>query len=639
MDKSHGKPTQARPDHPLDEIVAGIAEGFIAFDNDWCFTYVNAAAERMAGLPASAVLGKPVLDALNIDRTNPFHLAYTASKASGQPVAFSAYADLVKTWVEVRGYPYPGGYAVLFRDVSEERRLHRATLELRRRLEAADLMNRRIFESSLDLILVVDRKGNIARISPSVGTTLGYQPEEVVGRNAEAFLQPEDLELTRNEMRLARSGRLLRNFVSRCVHRDGRIVPVSWTGVWLEPEQQHFFIGRDMTEHIAAEERQRRSQRLEAVGQLTGGIAHDFNNLLSVVIGNLDLLEDRLRVDPVAGPLAARALDAALRGAELTRQLLAFASRQPLDAKVVAINERVSGTMDLLRRTLGEQIKIVTSLAPDLWPTTVDPVQFESALVNLAINARDAMRGVKNGRLYIETANYHLDEDYVRANPEVTPGDYVMVAVTDTGAGMTPDILAHVFEPFFTTKPPGEGTGLGLSMVYGFIRQSQGHIKIYSEAGVGTTVRFFLPRADGDAALSPSESAIPASAAGSGERILVVEDNPDVRRVVVAQLESLGYATIEAETADAALAILDQDETIDLMFTDIVMPGRMNGIELARVARAARPELKVLLTTGFAKAAIDGGQIVDDELRHLLSKPYRKMELAAKLRAVLEGAA
>jgi len=445
MDRSHGHETQARLVHPLDEILAGIAEGFIAFDNDWCFTYVNAAAERMAGLSASSVLGRPVLDALNIDPTNPFHLAYTASKASGQPVAFSAFADLVRTWVEVRGYPYPGGYAVLFRDISEERRVHRAAVALRRELEAVHGVNRRIFDTSLDLILVVDPKGNFLRVSPSSMAILGHAPDEMVGHSATEFIFPEDLQNTRNEMRMARRGQVMRQFDCRYVHKDSRIVPLSWTGVWSEPERQHYFIGRDMTERLAAEERQRRSQRLEAVGQLTGGIAHDFNNLLSVVIGNLDLLEDRLRSDPEAGPLAAKALDAALRGAELTRRLLAFARRQPLDAKVVALNDRVAATMDLLRRTIGEQIKIVTSLSPDLWPTTVDPAQFESALINLAINARDAMRGAKDGgRLFIETANQQLDEDYSRFNADVVPGDYAMVAITDTGSGMAPEVGARL---------------------------------------------------------------------------------------------------------------------------------------------------------------------------------------------------
>jgi PAS domain S-box-containing protein len=636
MDSSAGAPGQARLNHPLDEVLAGIAEGFVTFDNEWRFTYVNAAAERMTGRPATAMLGRPVLDALNIDPDNPFHVVYTESKASGEPVAFSAFSDLVGRWIEVRGYPYPSGYAILFRDISEERDAHRAAVDLRRRFDAADMMNRRIFETSLDLILVVDRQGNFIRVSPSSFAILGYRPEEMIGRSATPYVYHEDLENTRNEMRLARRGQLTRNFDCRYVHKDGHIVPLSWTGVWSEPEQRHYFIGRDMTERVAAEERQRRSQRLEAIGQLTGGVAHDFNNLLSVIIGNLDLLEERLHADPAAAPLAAKALEAALRGAELTRQLLAFARRQPLDAKVLDLNALVTSTMDLLQRTLGEQIKITTFLAPDLWPILVDPTQLESALINLAINARDAMRGTKNGgRLIIETANHRLDDDYVRINPDVTPGDYAMVAVSDTGVGMDAEVMAKVFDPFFTTKAPGEGTGLGLSMVYGFIRQSQGHIKIYSEPGLGTTVRLYLPRADGRVE-EPAAAAVPEQPPiGKGERILVVEDNAAVRRVVMDQLAGLGYRTIEAENAEAALAILKRGRAVDLLFTDIVMPGRMNGIELAEAARALRPKLKVLLTSGFARDAIEGSSD-DGDLKNLLSKPYRKSELAARLRAALD---
>jgi PAS domain S-box-containing protein len=636
MDSPVGQPGQARPEHPLDEILAGIAEGFIAFDGDWRISYINAAAEQMSGRSGAALLGRPVLDALNIDRHNPFHIAYTASKAEGEPVAFSAFSDLVGRWVEVRGYPYPGGFAILFRDVSEERRAHHDAVALRRELGAATSVNRRIFETSLDLILVVDSRGNFVRVSPSALAIVGYRPEDMIGRNAIDFLFPDDLENTRSEMRTARRTGIMRNFECRYVHKDGHVVPLSWSGVWSEPERQHFFIGRDMTERLAAEERQHRSQRLEAVGQLTGGIAHDFNNLLSVVIGNLDLLEGCLKDDAQAQPLAAKALQAALRGAELTRRLLAFARRQPLDAKVVTLNERISATLDLLRRTLGEQIEIATLLAPELWPTLVDPAQFESALVNLAINARDAMRANGGGgRLVIETSNRPLDEDYARENVDAAPGDYVMVAVSDTGMGMAPEVLARVFEPFFTTKAPGEGTGLGLSMVYGFIRQSQGHIKIYSEPGVGTTVRLYLPRAHGPAEVVEAAEAV-ALPKGGAERILVVEDNADVRRMVVTQLGGLGYRTVEADNAEAALAILRQGEPVDLLFTDIVMPGRLDGTDLARAALALRPGLKLLLTSGFAKAALESGP-QSPELKNLLSKPYRKSELAAKLREVIDG--
>ncbi len=504
----------------------------------------------------------------------------------------------------------------------------------RRDADVNNAINQRLFETSIDLILVVSRRGVLLRVSPSVRAILDRDPDEMQGRSAEDFLYPADLDSTRQEMRLARRGRTMRNFDCRYVHRAGHPVTLAWTGAWLEEEQQHIFIGRDMTDRIAAEDRARRSQRLEAVGQLTGGIAHDFNNLLAVVIGSLDLLQMRVAQDNEAVELAEAALKAALRGADLTRQLLAFARQQPLNAKVLAMEERIPATVSLLRRTLGERIEVVIDLSPDLWPALADPVQFEAALVNLAINARDAMPD--GGRLSIDAENFHLDGDYARQNVDVTPGDYVMIAVSDTGGGMPPDIVARAFEPFFTTKPPGEGTGLGLSMVYGFIRQSRGHVKIYSEEGHGTTVRLYLPRAVDVSAPAAEQKAPALQTARRGERILVVEDNREVREVVLAQLGALGYRVIEAGNADEALGILSREEDIDLLFTDVVMPGSMSGDELARVARRQRPDLKVLLTSGFAKGSLHGGA-QSDLASIFLPKPYRQVELAAKLRSILDA--
>jgi PAS domain S-box-containing protein len=628
------KPRTAGAGRQVEEILAHISDGLIGLDGDWRLTYVNPAAERMWRCTRDAVAGAPFFGALVADAGDPLRVACLDSKARGDPVALAVYAERCATWLIVRGYPHPSGYTLLMRDVGDERQAYLATIAAARAREAAREINQRLFETSLDLILVVDRRGNFIRVSPSAQAVIGYAPEEMVGRSAAEFLHPPDLEPTRAEMRLARRGRLMRNFECRYVHRNGGVVPLTWTGVWSEAEQQHFFIGRDMTERIAAEERHRRSQRLEAIGQLTGGIAHDFNNLLSVVIGNLDLLAERAGRDPGAAELVQSALAASLRGAELTRQLLAFARRQPLEPKVIALNQSVAATMELLRRTLGEQIEVATATTADLWPAFVDPAQFEAALVNLAINARDAMP--EGGRLTIETANQPLDDAYARANADAIPGDYVMVAVSDTGAGMAPDVLARAFEPFFTTKQPGRGTGLGLSMVYGFTRQSRGHVKIYSEVGHGTTVRLYLPRAaraDDKAAASPPEAPQPAR---GGERILVVEDNPDVRRVVVLQLRDLGYHIIEAANGEAALAVIEGAEPIDLLFSDVVMPGGMTGDELARRARLARPGLKVLLTSGFARAAMPAAAQSED-LRGLLSKPYRKVDLAARLRTLLDA--
>jgi PAS domain S-box-containing protein len=498
--------------------------------------------------------------------------------------------------------------------------------------DAANTINQRIFETSLDLILVVDRRGTLLRVSPSALTILGYDPSEMIGHTAKEFLYPPDLDNTRNEMRLGRRGRLMRNFECRYVHKGGRVVPLSWMGVWSEPEQQHFFIGRDISDREVVAERLRQAQRMDAIGQLTGGMAHDFNNLLGVVIGNLDLLRLETGLGADQRELVAEALEAALRGADLTRRLLAFARRQPLQPEPVAVNDLVSNIVGLLQRTLGEQIPIRVDFAPDLWPVLVDPAQLESSLVNLATNARDAMP--RGGQLMIATANRALDADYASLHAELAPGDYVMIEVSDTGAGIPPEIMNRVFEPFFTTKETGKGTGLGLSMVFGFVKQSGGHINIYSEPGRGTTFRLYLPR-DSTGAMVAAKPEAAAPAPGGNEAILVVDDNEPIRRAVRRQLTQLGYRVLEASSAAAALEVLGREQ-IALLLTDIVMPGEMNGIELTRTAMARSPGLKVVLTSGFPEARVNGTSEPIAGLR-LLNKPFRREELARTLREILDN--
>jgi CheY-like chemotaxis protein len=322
------------------------------------------------------------------------------------------------------------------------------------------------------------------------------------------------------------------------------------------------------------------------------------------------------------------ALKAALRGAELTRQLLIFSRRQTLQAVNFDLNERVASTADLLRRTLGEAIEVKLTPAPDLWPVLADPTQLESALTNLAINARDAMPN--GGSLIIETANKSLGKQYAAENPDVVPGDYVMLTVSDTGSGIPREILDRVFEPFFTTKDEGKGSGLGLSMVYGFVKQSHGHVKIYSEPGHGTAVRLYLPRSsDEPVQAAAAEQSVAPDTSFAAATILVVEDNADVRAVAVRQLTELGYQVVEAAGAKAALEILKGDRPIDLLFTDVVMPGGMTGDMLASEAKMARPGLKVLFTSGFPQATIhNGGQALEIVQGSMINKPYRKYELA-----------
>ena len=490
----------------------------------------------------------------------------------------------------------------------------------------------RYFEMSLELILVTDTRGTFVHVSPSALTILGYRPDELVGRSSADFLYPGDLDSTRTEVRRARHGKAIRLFDARYVHKDGRVVPLAWTGVWSEPERRYFFTGRDMTERIKAENQLRQAQKMEAVGQLTGGIAHDFNNLLGIVIGNLDLLREELgERDRNSVELLDEALTAALRGADVTRQLLAFSSHQPHQPKIVAPNAVVEGMAKLLARTLGGRIDVCFKLGDEIWPVMVDPALLESSLLNLAVNARDAMPA--GGILTVETVNLTLDAEEAESQAELGAGEYAVIAVSDTGTGMPPEVIARVFEPFFTTKPVGKGTGLGLSMVYGFARQSGGAVRIYSEVGIGTTFRLFLPHAAGAARVAKQAAA--AALPVGNETVLVVEDSDALRKVALRQLRELGYATLEASNATAALALLDSGRPIDLLLTDIVMPGGVDGHGLAARATAARPGLRVLFTSGFTAAAADaaGSVAVADRL---LSKPYRKAELAQRVRAALD---
>jgi signal transduction histidine kinase len=384
-----------------------------------------------------------------------------------------------------------------------------------------------------------------------------------------------------------------------------------------------------------SEQRLQQAQKMEAIGHLTGGLAHDFNNLLLVMIGNLEMLLDSPQADPALKGLALHAVEAAQRGADLTRSLLAFARRQPLMPQTVAINDLVHGIAKLLSRTLGERIVVRLDLAADLWPVVIDPAQLEAALANLATNARDAMP--KGGRLTIATANRFLDEDYGRQHPEVAAGDYATIEVSDTGSGMAPDVIARIFDPFFTTKEPGKGTGLGLSMVFGFMKQSGGHINVYSEPDAGTTFRLYLPR-DRNAAAREEPKAAETPTEGGSETILVVEDNPSLRQLVELQLASLRYRVRVCENADAALQVLDSGERIDLLFADIVMPGKADGYELVRIARKCWPSLKIVLTSGFPAASREQDTAEFDDVP-LLTKPYRRSDLAQMVRRVLGGAA
>jgi len=374
------------------------------------------------------------------------------------------------------------------------------------------------------------------------------------------------------------------------------------------------------------------SQKMEAVGQLTGGVAHDFNNLLTVILGNAEMLVEQLENRPELLALAETMMRATERGASLTRSLLAFARRQPLEPRSIDVNQLLLQMENLLYRALGEHVECRFVFGQDVWPAMIDPAQLETAILNLTLNARDAMPS--GGHLTVETANVHLDEVYAERNDDVNPGDYVMVAVADSGSGMSEEVLAHAFEPFFTTKDVGKGTGLGLSMVYGFVKQTGGHIKIYSEIGDGTIVKLYLPRST--LPLADMTRAAAALPRGRGETILAVEDDDMVRDHVAGELKSLGYKVLTARSGAEALEVLRGDAEIDLLFSDVVMPGGMSGPQLAEQALRLRPGLRVLYTSGYTENTVIHQGRVDPGVQ-LLNKPYRRQDLAVKLRTVLRA--
>jgi signal transduction histidine kinase len=389
-------------------------------------------------------------------------------------------------------------------------------------------------------------------------------------------------------------------------------------------------------ELLRAEEQLRQAQKMEAVGQLTGGLAHDFNNLLTAITGALELLGTRItqgRLKDLERYVAA-ANGAAKRAAALTHRLLAFSRQQTLDPRPTDVNRLVAGMEELVRRTIGPAITLEVVGAAGLWPTLVDPHQLENALLNLAINARDAMPG--GGRLTVETANTRLDAR-VAMTRDMEPGQYVTVSVTDTGTGMTPDVIARAFDPFFTTKPLGQGTGLGLSMIYGFARQSGGQVRIYSEVGQGTTMRLYLPRHVGEAeAAEDMPNLAQAPRAAAGQTVLVVDDEPTIRMLVREVLEDLGYAAVEAADGASGLGILRSDARIDLLVTDVGLPGGMNGRQLADAARTTRPDLKVLFITGYAENAVIGNGHLEPGM-HVMTKPFAMEALASRIKELIGG--
>ncbi len=428
-------------------------------------------------------------------------------------------------------------------------------------------------------------------------------------------------------------GEGLSEFEDRLVHANGQSSLIAWNA---EPLGDTFYVvGRNVTEQRRVEEVLRQSQKMEAVGQLTGGIAHDFNNLLQGITGSLDLVEKRLAQGRLSdlNRFITGAKAAASRAAALTHRLLAFSRRQPLDPRPVCANPLIASMEDLLRRTMGEQITLDLILAPDLWPTLCDPHQLENAVLNLAINGRDAMPD--GGKLTIETCNCELNEHSPFWSRDMQPGAYICISVTDTGIGMSEETIGKAFEPFFTTKPIGQGTGLGLSMIYGFVRQSEGYTKISSQLAAGTSLKLFLPRTSGAlAAEVPHDSAPVALPSGDGRTVLIIEDEPVVRGLIVEVVADLGFAALEATDGSGALELLQSRRRIDLLISDLGLPG-LNGRQVADAARLLRPGLKVIFMTGYAETAASAQGFLEPGMA-LIAKPFALADLAVKIRATMD---
>jgi PAS domain S-box-containing protein len=612
----------------------------------------NAGAERLKGYSADEIIGKPFsLFYSPEDRVK--ELPQTALRIAAQTGRFSSEGwrvrkDGSRFWALVVVDAIRGeqgqviGFAKVTRDITERQQAHNELLESERRY-------RRLIEAVVDYaIFQLDPAGNVTTWNPGAQRIKGYDPDEIIGRHFSRFYTPEDVQLGVPKLALAEAAEQGRFEAEGWrMRKDGSRF---WASVVIDriTDEAGELVGfakvtRDVTERKQAQDELQRvqlqlaaSQKLEAVGQLSGGIAHDFNNLLMIVLGNLETAERNSRGLAESMNLQ-RALANAKRGAQraaaLTSRLLAFSRRQALDPKPINLNIFLNGLQEFLQRTLGEAIEVQTVGSAGLWSIEADTNHLESAIINLGINARDAMPD--GGKLTVEAVNVLADEDYCRVNPELSPGQYVIVCITDSGTGMTADVINHAFEPFFTTKEPGQGTGLGLSQVYGFVKQSGGHVKIYSEVGQGTSIRMYFPRYHGDARPVDSDSDELRPEGEKLETILVVEDDADLRAYVSELLRDLNYRVVPASSAQAALTILLQEEPkVDLLLTDVVMPG-INGRELGRRAQQIRPGIKILYMTGYSRnAVVHQGRL--DEGVELLEKPISQAKLALRLREMLD---
>ena len=633
----------------LEAIDTAFAVVEVRFDSDdrpvnYRFLEANPAFERQAGVNLQ---GKWVTEfAPDLERF--WFETYGRVALTGEPANFENYAQGFERWFDVRairiGDPDERQIAIFFNDTTARKRaeeeLRRLNETLEEQVQQRTQERDRLWRNTQDIQVVIDGKGVFQAVNPAFTTILGWLPEEARGRTVFEFVIPDDEGVTNRALQHARV-RSLPTIENRYRHKDGGFRWISWVaapeGELIYASGRHITAEKDQAEALRqVEEALRQSQKMEAVGQLTGGLAHDFNNLLAGISGSLELMQTRMqqgRLTDVDRYMTA-AQGAAKRAAALTHRLLAFSRRQTLDPKPTDVTRLATGMQELIQRTVGPAIPVEVVGVSGSWPALVDSSQLENALLNLCINARDAMPD--GGTITIETANKWFDDRAARQH-DMPEGQYLALSVTDTGTGMPPEIKARVFEPFFTTKPLGEGTGLGLSMIYGFAQQSGGQVRIYSEVGQGTTVSIYLPRHYGEVADEDSVvmvSDLPRSE--QGETVLVVGDEPTVRMLVTDILGDLGYTAIEAGDSAAGLKVLQSDVRIDLLVTDVGLPGGMNGRQMADAGRVSRPDLKVLFITGYAENAVLGNGQLSPGMA-VLTKPFAVETMAARIRSMIEG--
>ena len=612
----------------------------------------NAGAKRLKGYEASEIIGEPYATFFTPeDRASgvpDLALKTAASAGRWEQEGWRVRKNGTRFWaMAVLDAVYENGaingFAKVTRDITER-------LELRERLNTSESRFRQLVDAVVDYaVFQLDIEGHVLTWNTGGERIKGYTAADIVGQHFSLFYTEEDRQagLPKKALataaaegrfeaegwRLRKDGSRFRAFVVIDPIRDEHGELLGFAKVTRDVTERYESqrVLRETQEQLAA------SQKMEAVGQLSGGIAHDFNNLLMIVLGNLETIDRYSKTLPGQHPNLRRAVGNALRGAQraaaLTARLLAFSRRQALSPRPLDLNKFLAGAADFMQRSLGEAVEIRAVGSAGLWQVEADPNYLETALLNLAINARDAMPN--GGKITIEAANVFADEDYCRVNPEVAPGPYVAICVSDTGTGMPPDVVTRAFEPFFTTKEPGHGTGLGLSQVYGFVKQSGGHVKIYSEVDQGTTIKIYLPRYFGKGEPEYAEEDRLESSEETGEIILVVEDDDDLRAYITEVLRGLGYRVRAVGSAAAAIPILEQrDQDIDLLLTDVVMPGR-NGRELGRFSRTLRPDLPVLYMTGYSRnAVVHHGRL--DEGVDLLQKPVGQQMLATRVRDLLD---